>query len=244
VQIVAVANSVIGVSSQVMNSTDAQLLWSEILVNGPDSESFLQGQITQDLSSINASGSWTLLLQPDSSVIAALTVRKLEDGFSLIVERQVAEISVARLRRFHLRVKCTIEIRDIDSGPFSSLSELITAGWIGSNECELSLTPQCYGSRIVGESISFTKGCFTGQELVGRLDARGSSVPWRLVRVTGPSLDRISEAIMSKGPEGPKGITSSVVADGATQALAIVHRTLLDSDVLSQFSDVHFEADF
>ena len=62
-QIAAVANSVIGVSTQVMNSADTQLLWSEILVNGPDSESFLQGQLTQDLSTVNASGSWSLLLQ-------------------------------------------------------------------------------------------------------------------------------------------------------------------------------------
>jgi len=227
-----------------MNSTDTQLLWSEILVNGPDSESFLQGQLTQDLSSINASGSWSLLLQPDSSVIAALFIRKLEDGFALMVERKLSEMSVARLRRFHLRVKCTIEVNDIDAGPFSSLSEQIAAGWIGANECELSLTPQCYGARVVSESISFTKGCFTGQELVGRLDARGSSVPWRLVRVTGPSLDRINEAVMSKGPDGPRGITSCVAVEGAFQALALVHRTLLDPEVLSQFSDLNFEADF
>jgi len=242
-QIAAVANSVIGVSTQVMNSADTQLLWSEILVNGPDSESFLQGQLTQDLSTVNASGSWSLLLQPDSSVISALFVRKIEDGFSLLVERQLAESSAARLRRFHLRVKCTIEVNEIGSGPFADLSDQITSGWIGLKECELSLTPQCYGSRIVTESISFTKGCFTGQELVGRLDARGSSVPWRLVRVTGTSAERINEAVMSKGPEGPKGITSIVSAQSGVKALAIVHRTLLDPDVLAQFGDVHFEAD-
>ncbi len=243
-QFAAVANSVIGVSTQVMNSADTQLLWSEILVNGPDSESFLQGQLTQDLSTISPSGSWSLLLQPDSSVISALFVRKIEEGFSLLVEQQLAESSVARLRRFHLRVKCTIEVNEIDAGPFAVLSDQISAGWIGAKECELSLTPQCYGSRIVTESISFTKGCFTGQELVGRLDARGSSVPWRLVRVTGPSIERINEAVLLKGPEGPKGITSSVHTQSGIQALAIVHRTLLNPDVLAQFVDVHFEADF
>jgi len=232
------------VGTQVINSAGTQLLWSEILVNGPDSESFLQGQITQDLSSISATGSWTLLLQPDSSVIAALFVRKLEDGFSCVVERQLAEFSVARLRRFHLRVACTIEVGEIAVGPFSSLSEQISAGWIGANECALSLTPQCYGARVVSESISFSKGCFTGQELVGRLDARGSSVPWRLVRVTGPSVERISEAVVSKGPDGPRGITSCVASLDSVQALAIVHRTLLDSDNLAQFPDLHFEEDF
>ena len=34
-------------------------------------------------------------------------------------------------------------------------------------------------------SVSFTKGCYTGQELVARLDARGNNVPRRLVGVIG-----------------------------------------------------------
>jgi folate-binding protein YgfZ len=33
---------------------------------------------------------------------------------------------------------------------------------------------------LVGHTVSFTKGCFTGQELVARLDARGGNVAWRL----------------------------------------------------------------
>ncbi len=34
---------------------------------------------------------------------------------------------------------------------------------------------------IVGRTVSFTKGCYTGQELVARIDARGGKVPRRLV---------------------------------------------------------------
>ncbi|MGC8514494.1 MAG: glycine cleavage T C-terminal barrel domain-containing protein, partial [Acidimicrobiales bacterium] len=33
---------------------------------------------------------------------------------------------------------------------------------------------------IVAETTSFTKGCYTGQELIARLDARGAKVPRRL----------------------------------------------------------------
>ncbi len=36
---------------------------------------------------------------------------------------------------------------------------------------------------LVDRSVSFTKGCYTGQELVARLDARGNNVPRRLVGV-------------------------------------------------------------
>ena len=38
---------------------------------------------------------------------------------------------------------------------------------------------------LVERTVSFTKGCYTGQELVARLDARGSNVPRRLVGVLG-----------------------------------------------------------
>ena len=34
---------------------------------------------------------------------------------------------------------------------------------------------------MVERTVSFTKGCYTGQELVARIDARGSNVPRRLV---------------------------------------------------------------
>ena len=38
---------------------------------------------------------------------------------------------------------------------------------------------------LVDRSVSFTKGCYTGQELVARLDSRGNNVPRRLVGVLG-----------------------------------------------------------
>jgi len=33
---------------------------------------------------------------------------------------------------------------------------------------------------VVERSVSFTKGCYTGQELVARIDSRGGNVPRRL----------------------------------------------------------------
>jgi folate-binding protein YgfZ len=48
---------------------------------------------------------------------------------------------------------------------------------------------------LVERTVSFTKGCYTGQELVARLDARGNNVPRRLVGVVGggdPDGDRLA----------------------------------------------------
>ena len=40
--------------------------------------------------------------------------------------------------------------------------------------------PAEVGQWVVDASVSFTKGCFTGQELVARIDSRGGKVPRRL----------------------------------------------------------------
>lgn len=43
-----------------------------------------------------------------------------------------------------------------------------------------STIPAEIGDWIVAESVSFTKGCFVGQELTARIDSRGGNVPRRL----------------------------------------------------------------
>ncbi len=45
------------------------------------------------------------------------------------------------------------------------------------------------GQWVVDASVSFTKGCFTGQELVARIDSRGGNVPrhLRILDVDGPA---------------------------------------------------------
>jgi len=221
---------------------DAAERWATIVATGPESEAFLQGQLSQDLHAVPANGVWALLLAPDSVVITSCFVTPNPDGFTLAVPRELGDAAFARLRRFLLRTKCTLELVDVDTGPFTNVAERIRLGIPGPVEFEKQLTPHTFGASFVRSTISFTKGCFTGQELVGRLDARGSSVPWRLVRATGPSEERVNEVLHSKGPAGPSGLTSVTGRDGALVALGIAHRTLLGSDELALATDVDIEA--
>ncbi len=57
---------------------------------------------------------------------------------------------------------------------------------------------------LVAATVSFTKGCFTGQELVARIDARGNRVPRRLrgVVVSAEVVPPVGSEIMVGG-EGP-----------------------------------------
>jgi folate-binding protein YgfZ len=223
-------------------TVDGTALWSGIVARGPESDVFLQGQLSQDISSLSTNGGWALLLAPDSVVITSCFVTPNPDGFTLAVPRALGDVALARLRRFLLRTKCTLELIDLDAGPFSSVADRIAAGQPGPEEFEKQLTPHTFGASFVRSTISFTKGCFTGQELVGRLDARGSSVPWRLVRASGPSEDRVNEVLHAKGPAGTSGLTSVTSTSEGIIGLAIAHRTLLGSDELALASDVNIEA--
>src|ERR1700739_756614 len=97
------------------NTIDAAattLRWSVIEARGDDAESYLQGQLSQDLTALGGEGAWTLVLAPDSVVVTAAHATRAEGGIDLVVPRELAEETAARLRRFLLRTNCTLSVRD------------------------------------------------------------------------------------------------------------------------------------
>jgi len=82
---------------------------------------------------------------------------------------------------------------------------------------------------LVERTVSFTKGCFTGQELVARLDARGSKVARRLrgLVVAGLARPPVGSAVWTADVEHQVGTVTSVAwseSRGAAVALATLHR--------------------
>ena len=220
---------------------DSTLHWSNIAATGPDATTFLQGQLSQDLASVTPSGVWSLLLAPDGIVITSILISSSPNGYDLTTSRELADVALVRLRRFLLRTACTLELSDVEHGPYETLADQIDAGRPGPTEFARALTPQCFGSSFVASSVSFSKGCFTGQELVGRLDARGSSVPWRMVRATGPNEARINDVLTSKGPAGTSGLTTWVRRGQNVTGLGLAHRSLFASEELRLAPDVLVE---
>lgn len=82
-------------------------------------------------------------------------------------------------------------------------------------------------SSLVEHTVSFNKGCYTGQELVARIDARGARVAHRLcgVVVDAP-WEQAAGAILSSAGRNVGRVTSSAWSPGFGQpvCLAYVHR--------------------
>jgi folate-binding protein YgfZ len=94
---------------------------------------------------------------------------------------------------------------------------------------------------VVARTVSFTKGCYTGQELVARIDSRGGNVPRRLVGIVAPAgppeADVLSPGMTLHGgvvPDGDGAAADKVVGTltsaawsvelGAWAGLAYLHR--------------------
>ncbi|HJV09790.1 MAG TPA: glycine cleavage T C-terminal barrel domain-containing protein [Acidimicrobiales bacterium] len=238
---------------------------------GPDVNTFLQGQLSQDVLGLGVGAStWALLLQPQGKVVAFLRVLRVGDEeFVLETDAGFGPAVIERLNRFKLRVKA-----DLDPLAWRCVAvrgpkahELVLAGVVadwpglpgsdvvgespavpaGVTECgmdayeavrieagipvmgrELDEGTIPAEAGVVDMSVSFTKGCYTGQELVARIDSRGGNVPRRLRGVVvGEGPAPVGAAVMADGKEAGR-LTSVAYSPGlgATVALAYIRRAV------------------
>ena len=103
----------------------------------------------------------------------------------------------------------------------------IRAGWpvMGSEFTERTIPAEVAG--LVESSVSFTKGCYTGQELVARIDSRNRNVPHpvRLLEIATTGGISPGDEVVVDG--AAVGAITSVAVDRraeATVALAAVRR--------------------
>jgi folate-binding protein YgfZ len=87
---------------------------------------------------------------------------------------------------------------------------------------------------LVERAVSFTKGCYTGQELVARLDARGARVARRLCRLVpeGPPAG-VGDLLWAAGRDRPVGAVTSWAPDLVAPplgGLGFVHRQVAPGD--------------
>lgn len=104
----------------------------------------------------------------------------------------------------------------------------IRAGWpVMGAEIGPRTIPAELGPTLISKSVSFTKGCYTGQELVARIDSRGGNVPrpLRLIEIAGAGDLAPGTAVAVDG-ETVGEITSAAFdpVAGVTVALGPVHR--------------------
>jgi tRNA-modifying protein YgfZ len=181
-----------------------------------------------------------LLLTPKARVIAPLVVlRRADDDFLLLTEPQLGEVVRKQLLRARFAAKCEVEpeehtstvvLGEGDGIPTADYGvparELLDAGEADGDVAELERlrieagTPR-FGREIddrvlpaeaglVARAISFSKGCYPGQEPVARLHYRGQANRRLVVLEVQPDHAPARDAELRRGDKAVGRVTSSV----------------------------------
>ncbi|MFL5913068.1 MAG: YgfZ/GcvT domain-containing protein [Gaiellaceae bacterium] len=173
-----------------------------VRVAGADARDYLQRMVSNDVDALAVGDSCpALLLTAKARLIAPLVVwRRGEDDYLLLTEPELGEPVRAHLARMRLRAQCDIESEEHESAlvfggegiatDFPGAVEVLDAG------LEPTLTPDELELRRIEAGvplwgrelddailpaeagldethISFSKGCYPGQEPIARLHYRG-----------------------------------------------------------------------
>ena len=223
---------------------------SYVRVSGPDAEDYLQRMVSNDVTAGELVDA--LLLTPKSRLIAPLRVwRRGPEDFLLLTEPELGEVVRAALLRSRFAAKCEIELEEHASllvfgdadglpGELPGSVEVLDApleptlaaealerarieagvpAW--GKELDDSILPAEAG--LDDTHVSFTKGCYPGQEPIARLRHRGhanrrlrvleveGAAPGDEIALDGKPVGRVTSSV----PGRALGYVRTEVPDGA-----------------------------
>jgi tRNA-modifying protein YgfZ len=193
-----------------------------VAIEGPDAATYLHSQASQDLRGmVVGEQRWTFLLQPTGKVDVLARVTMIGDeAFQLDTDPGFGDVLEARLNRFRIRVKATVEAVDhVVASIEADDDQRIAAGWpkMGAEIIPGETIPAETGLTEV--AVSYTKGCYPGQELVERMDSRGSTAPRHLAVLPRRAADVPGASVSHDGAS-----IGTITSVGTTQVLAYVKR--------------------
>ena len=148
-----------------------------VRVSGPDTWTFLQSLLSQDVADL-ADGDRrpTLLLTPQGKVDVVGAITRSGEDALIETDPGWGEQLVASLTRFKIRTKVELAFEPappVAPDVFAAEEAARIAAGIPRMGADLddSVIPQ--EAFLELNAVSFTKGCFIGQELVCRIDSRG-----------------------------------------------------------------------
>ena len=118
-------------------------------------------------------------------------------------------------------------------GPAEYEAERIAVGFpkMGADIDERTIPGE---TGLVGRTVSFTKGCYTGQELVARIDSRGGNVARRLVRFAADGKVEAGSVLVTPGGENAGVVTSvAETSAGAWVGLGYIKRGVATEEPLA-----------
>ncbi len=163
---------------------------------GADAIDWLQGQITQDVAELaEQPGKWFAMCSPTGQVQCAGFVWKEDSRLGLAVDSGAREVLEGRVRTHVILEDVQLEIfgpAELDAsfrvaqGPGLDRQSLFKVGFpIAGEDYDGKVLCSELGEAFLDRAVSFTKGCYPGQEIIQRIKTRGhTNRTWRALELS------------------------------------------------------------
>ena len=233
-----------------------------VRVSGPGAEDYLQRMVSNDVTAGEACDA-LLLTAKARVIAPVRVWRRGDSDFLLLTEPELGEVVRSTLVRSRFAARCEIELEEHSSAIVFGAAEGIPNGdygvpavevldeplesTVGDDELELlrirAGTPR-FGREIddrvlpaeaglVHRAVSFTKGCYPGQEPIARLHYRGhANRGLRVLTWEGDELPEYDAPVLFEDKDVGR-VTSAARDDGRVVALAYVRAEVPPDTVLA-----------
>lgn len=202
-----------------------------IRFTGPDAHAFLQGQLTQDVQLLSPDKPLLAAhCTPQGRVVAVLELTQDSDGILARLPASMVEPLIAKLKRYVLRAKVTMANANDQSTQRSKTNEVLNAERlekIAAGRPQIyPETSEAFVAQMLNldllDGISFSKGCYTGQEIVARAHYRGK-VKRRMQRFRTLEALELTPGAQGRltGGRGFKVVQAALLTDGRCEFLAV-----------------------
>lgn len=198
---------------------------SRLVVAGKDAATLLQGQITADIKKLafiqqenNHQSGLSAICNRQGRVMAIFWAIKIDDEtFHLLMPSCIAEKIQKHLQIFIFRSKVTINLDSPSEEDLATLPKGFVIPWITAQNSEEYVAQML--SLDLLEAINFKKGCYTGQEIIERMQYLGKHKRrLALVKAKDPNDLTINATLLT---EDGKDAGTIVYAEDH-QALAVI----------------------
>ncbi len=156
-------------------------------IGGADAAGFLHGQITTDVTGLAPGQTgFSAWCDPKGRVLATFILARLEETFWLLLPQTLKQTFMTRMKMYVMRADVTIVDAGAAEERIPELPTYVTAmddcGWEATfiRHGIPWITPVTSGRFLPQElkldhldALSYTKGCYPGQEIIARLRFRG-----------------------------------------------------------------------
>ncbi len=212
-------------------------------IDGADAAGFLHGQFTTDVTGLTPGNSGlSAWCDPKGRVIATFILARLEQAFWLLLPQALKETFAKRLKMYVLRAD--VNIVDASAETLPELPVYIPAMNGGDWETTFIrqgipwIFPATSGRFLPQElnldhldALSYTKGCYPGQEIIARLRYRGQ-VKRSLFHATTDNSTPLAPgaALKLSGEEKNIGaVVNSAATDKGQELLVVLERGRIET---------------